>query len=213
MISVITPSIRLEGLEIVKRALDRQSVPFEWLIGSPFDPKMGTWVKDDFEGGFWTLNRIYNKLIKEAKGDVIVSWQDYTFANPDALERFSYHVENEVVVSGVGDKYKDGEKVWSDPRKTGVSFREVPFTEIEFNFCAMPRKALYDIGGFDESLDFEGFGMDGFSVVERLNMLGKYKFVIDEGIESFSEVHGRVDNWEKDNLLVLVQSWSSPYLG
>lgn len=204
-ISVITPSVRPEGLEIVNTALKRQTFKdFEWLIGSEFDPKLGTWVKDNFKGGVWTLNRIYNKLIKQAKGDLIVSLQDFTLIDPDALERLWRHYEANpgIVVSGVGGKYDKvypqlGKLLWEDPRKTtGYT----TFNNIEFNFCAVPKQAFIDVGGFDEELDFLGYGMDGFSVVDRLDIIG-YKFFLDTDIKSYSLEHDRAEDWEEKNLI------------
>jgi hypothetical protein len=208
MITVITPTIRPEGLSIVETGLLRQTTDdFEWLIGSPFKPKvsMAKWVEDDFKGGVWTLNRIYNKLIKEAKGDVIVSIQDFTFFDADALQKFRYHIKNTCdVVSGVGDKYEQvyprvSNKLWQDPRKKGsYALREVPFREIEGNFCAINKQLLEDIGGFDESMDEKFYGMDWYGVLERLSIAG-YKFFIDETLESYSLQHGRVADWEDKN--------------
>lgn len=210
MISVITPTIRPEGLGVVRRALERQTYEdWEWLIGSPFDPEMGRWVKDDFTGGYWTLNRIYNKLIKESKGDIIVSIQDHTFCIPEALEKFKFWLDKNPkwIISGVGDKYDKvcpelGNKVWTDPRKSlRNDFRACKFNEVEGNFCAMRKSTLYEVGGFDEGKDFAGLGMDWYNVFDRLDRMDGYEFYIDETNESFSEVHGRVKNWEKDNLI------------
>jgi len=62
MISIITPTIRESGLSLVDKTLRRQTfTDIEWLVGSKFQSEFGRWVKDDFEGGYWTLNRIYNK--------------------------------------------------------------------------------------------------------------------------------------------------------
>jgi hypothetical protein len=207
-ISVITPTIRKKGLPLVQKALRRQSLTdFEWLIGSSFDAsEYGRQVKDDFGGGLWTLNRIYNKLAKEAKGELLVSWQDYTFADPDALEKFWFHYRQEpkTLVSGVGDKYTDPNwisPVWVDPRKNDRfgAFYPCYWTDIEWNFCSCPKQALYDIGGFDEGADFEYLGMDGYGVNERLNDLGGYDFKLDQTNRSYSLVHSRVGNWDKDN--------------
>lgn len=209
-ISVITPTIRPEGLGIVKKGLDRQSfTDFEWLIGSPFDPKMGIWVKDDFTGGYWTLNRIYNKLIKESRGDIIVSIQDHTFFTPEALDKFMFWLNNNpnYIISGVGDKYNKvypelGTKVWVDPRKSlRNEFRACKFNEVEGNFCGMNKSSLVDIGGFDAGKDFLGYGLDFYNVFDRMNRSGKYEFYIDETNESFSEVHGRVKDWDEHNLI------------
>lgn len=209
MISIITPCIRPEGLEIVKKALDNQKFrDFEWLIGSPFDPKMGKWVKDDFYDGFWSLNRIYNRLIKEAKGELIVSWQDYTWADEKTLGKFQYcyELEPKTLVSGVGNKYEDDtweKETWIDPRirtEYGNFYPCYP-QDIEWNFCSIPREVIIKIGGFDEKLDFLGFGMDAYGVNERISDLGGYNFKLNQNIRSYSLGHGRVENWEKDNLI------------
>lgn len=211
MISVLTPTIREEGLPIVKKALDRQTFrDFEWIIGSPFETKVGIWVEDDFELGVWTLNRIYNKMIKQAKGDLIVSWQDFTFADPDCLERFwnLYQAEPKTLVSAVGNKYEQVyparvNMLWKDPRENNNNGSYYPcyFTDIEWNLCSVPKKALYDVGGFDEVLDFRGFGMDGYSVNERINDFGGYDFKLNQAIKSYSLVHGRIADWDKNNLI------------
>jgi len=203
-ISIITPSIRPKGLEIVWKALRRQTFQdFEWLIGSTFMPKHGKWVKDNFEGGKWTLNRIYNKLIKEAQGEIIVSWQDFTYAKPDTLEKLAFHLKENIIVGGVGDKYTGDDfmvKIWKDPRKTQKygTYYETTFDNIEWNLCGLRKEAIYDVGGFDEGADFEYLGMDGYGVNERLNELG-YKFYLDQTMESRSLTHGRIPDWEKLN--------------
>ena len=42
--------------------------------------------------------------------------------------------------------------------------------------------------------------MDGYCVNQRLNELG-YKFFLDNEVKSYSLMHGRVDKWEKNNLI------------
>lgn len=214
MISILTPTIRKEGLGIVAKALRRQTFQdFEWLVGSPFEVDFATWVKDDFEGGFWTLNRIYNRLISTSKGELIISWQDFTYADPDTLEKFwnLYKAEPNVLVSAVGNKYEQvyPERkglVWKDPRETDKYGTYYPcfWNDIEWNLCSIPRKALYDVGGFDEELDFRGYGMDGYGVNERINTLGGYDFKLNQTIKSYSLTHPRVggsEDWEKNNLI------------
>ena len=208
-VSIITPSIRKEGLEIVRKALVNQTFEnYEWIIGSPFDPIIcSNWVRDDFEGGFWSLNRIYNKMIKKAKGELIISWQDYTYAKPDALSRFwnCYLQEPNTLVGGVGNKYKDdtwSAKTWQDPRQRmdqGSYYECYPW-DVEANFCSIPKKAIYDVGGFDEKMDFEGFGFDARGVFERIDMLD-YKFKLDQANESFSLEHDRPKGWDKHNMI------------
>jgi hypothetical protein len=215
-ISCLTPTIRTAGLYLVKKALDRQMFKdFEWIICSPDKPKLikdckydVTWLEDDFEGGVWSLNRAYNYMIKNARADLLVSWQDYTFANPDALQKYwdCYQSEPNTLVTGVGNKYTDESWTsmsWQDPRERrdqGTFYSCNPH-DIEFNFCSIPKLALYDIGGFDEGMDFLGYGMDGCSVADRIDLLGGYDFKIDQTNKSYSLGHGRPVDWDEKNLL------------
>lgn len=198
MISVITPTIRPEGLALVEKALKRQTFKdYEWIV----QEREGELP----EGCVWTLNRDYNRAIAKAKGELIVSWQDWTYAKPDALEKFWYHYENDrkTLVTGVGNKYMDDTwtaKVWQDPRERDDqgTFYPCYYNDIEFNFCAIPKNAFYAVGGFDESLD-KFFGMDGFSVVERLSLLGGWDFKIDQTNKSYSLEHSRPEKWDELN--------------
>jgi hypothetical protein len=224
-ISVLTPSVRRDGIDIVKKALEGQTFKdFEWIIGSPFTmPKHFIknpfyWVEDDFEYGFWTLNRIYNKMFKKAKGELIVSLQDWIYVQPDALEKFWINYQEvgpKALISGVGDQYerlgkynRPEVKIWSDPRKTmnNGSFYESYPQDCEWNFAAIPKKALFEVGGMDEELDFLGFGGDQFGVGQRLNDLG-YKFFLDQTNESFTIRHSRSDfggqqYWDENHVLL-----------
>lgn len=220
-VSIVTPTIRKEGLNILRRCVSCQTYkPIEWLVGSPFDPEISfaTWVKDDFKGGYWTLNRIYNKLFAQATGDIIVTWQDFIWAPRDGIEKFVdalSEMGEKSVVSGVGDQYERinelGQpevKIWSDPRKSlkHGSFYECYPNDAEWNWCAFPKKAVYDIGGMDEGLDFLGYGGDQLQAVERMDALG-YKFYLDQTNESFTLRHGREDfggqkDWDKKHVIL-----------
>jgi hypothetical protein len=200
-ISVITPTVREEGLYLVEKALKRQSFrDFEWIIEKPIGKTPKNCV--------WTLNRDYNRAIKKAQGELIVSWQDYTFAKPDALEKYWYYYEKEpkTIISGVGNKYQDDHwtvKTWQDPRERDDqgTYYECFFNDIEGNFCSISKTAFYDIGGFDESLD-RYYGMDFFSVLDRLNMVGGWNFKLDQSNKSFSLEHGRLNSqWDALNWL------------
>ena len=213
-ITVITPSNRgSEALEIVARSLNRQTfTDFEWLVGSPKDYKLlhehihvGDPSKE--EGDYWVFNKLHNKLIKEAKGELIVSIQDWTSFQPDALEKFWFHFENDPksIVSGVGNKFSDDSmlvQTWKDPRQRddNGTFYEVYFNDIEGNFCSVPREAILAVGGFDEYLD-KFAGMDWYSVLARIHILGGYHFFIDQTNISKSMVHGRYEAWEERNAI------------
>lgn len=216
-VSIITPSIRKEGLDLIRESLLHQTfTDWEWIVCSPFEVGDAIWMKDTFNTGFWGLNRAYNALFEKAQGEIIISWQDWIWLPPDALQKMVDAVESTGgVVSGVGDQYqrlnedtgKPEVKIWSDPRKNlnHGSLYEVNWNDAEFNFCGFTKEFVHMVGGFDEHLDFLGFGGDQMSFCERLNDIG-IKFYLDQTNESFTLRHGREnfggqDNWDGNHTL------------
>lgn len=160
------------------------------------DPKAKTW-----------LNHAENEGIKNSEGELIVFLQDYINIAPDALEKYwyAYQQNKKSMITGVGHQYgKPGKEdvvdheglitvfkepferepeviVWEDPRIDVIqgSFVECPSKYIEFNFCAIPKEMLYQIGGCDESLDYVGHAWDNVSVAVRGELLG-YKSFMDK---------------------------------
>lgn len=217
-VSVVTPTIRKEGLDVVQKALKNQTFKdFEWLISSPFDPGIPTakWIPDKFTEGYWSLNRAYNSLFVAAQGDLIVSLQDWIWVPPTGIEQFiDAYESSQGIISGVGDQYervgqygKPEVKIWTDPRRNSNygSFYECYPNDAEWNWCLIPKQALIDIGGMDEQLDFLGYGGDQLQAVERMDTLG-YKFFLDQTNESYTVRHDRgdfggQDAWDKDHVL------------
>lgn len=211
-ITIITPTIRPEAIKLTEASLSRQTFrDFEWLIGSPFDPGMGTWVKDDFEGGYWTFNRINTKLCKQAKGNLIVSLQDSIWIPPDALHKlYTNWKATNGAISGIGDQYsrlntygKPEVKVWTDPRRTDRygSFYESQMPDWELNLGCVGRKELETVGYFDDQADFEGMGGDNLILGRRLEQIG-VKFYLDQTLESYTLRHGREHKqWDSHNLV------------
>jgi len=214
-ISVLTPSNRgTDALNVVARALMRQTfTDFEWLIGSPEKEKdilvEFNHVSDPrkLPGDYWVLNKLYNRMLKRATGELIVSIQDNTSFAPDALEKFWFHYKEnpKSIVSGVGNKFLNDNfatQTWQDPRERidMGSFYECNFADIEGNFCSVPKKAIEEVGGFDEHLDKWG-GMDWFSVLARISLKGNYRFFLDQTNKSRSVEHGRYDQWEERNAI------------
>ncbi len=203
--------MREAGLELVYTALQRQSMrDFEWIIVAPFKPKYDCVhipEPEKKEGEYWSIYSAYNEAIRHAKGELIVSWQDYTFAEPEGLSKFWYHHTQEpnTCVTGVGNKYTAvypelGEMVWKDPRERidqGTFYQCFP-NDIEFNYCAIPKQAFYDVGGFDEELN-KWSSCCGLDMVQRLDMIGGYDFKIDQTNRTYSLHHGRLAKWEEHN--------------
>jgi len=196
-ISVITPSVRPEGLKLVEKALKRQTFrDFEFI------PQGKT--RENKEGEYWTIYSDYNEAIKKSKGELIISWQDHTFAKPDTLERFWNHYQNDkhAIVSAIGNKYQDENfivQTWQDPRQRSDqgSFYECNFNDIEINLASFPREAFYAVGGFDEFFNAYS-SLCGLDVLARLLIIGGWKFYLDQTINSYSTEHGRMANWEEN---------------
>lgn len=208
MISVITPSVREEGLEIVKKCLRRQDFEdYEWIVASPFEYKDAIWVKDPpkEKDDFWGLCKAWNKAYSRAKGELIVNIQDMIFFNPDTLSRFWYHYQNnsKALVGAIGHQYKDVDEygkpqnlVWTDPRWRGdISFQPVPPSEMEMTMCSIPRQALLECGGIDEEYD-KANGAQEKEMCFRLRELG-WEMYLDHTIEYRAIKHGRLtENWD-----------------
>lgn len=214
MISVITPTIRPEGLKLVEKALKRQSFrDFEWIVVSPVYPgdlvipgASFTYVIDPGknEGDYWSLYKSYNAGVKASQGELIISWQDWTYADPDALQRFwdHYKTEPKTLVTGVGNKYADDTFTvvsWKDPRERTDfgTFYPCYHNDIELNLASLPKEAIYAVGGFDEYFD-KYSSLCGLDVLARLNIVGGWDFKIDQSIKSYSLEHGRMPNWEEN---------------
>ena len=206
-ITIITPSIRRDGLAIVNRGIRRQTTEdFEWLVVSPEDYGYGTWVKDPGknEGDYWSVYKAMNEAVRHAKGEIVVSWQDHTYAPPDTLEKFldHYNREPKTIITGVGNKYSDESfmvKTWQDPRERNDqgSFYGCYPNDIELNLASFPTEAFYKVGGFDEDLD-KYSSLCGLDVLMRLDMVGGYDFKIDQTIKSYSTEHGRLPGWDEN---------------
>lgn len=160
-ISVLTPTIRPQGLHRVQESLRKQTFKdFEWLV------EVGLGVEHD-------LNKAYNKMIRRANGELIVFLQDYTSIPDDGLEKFwNFYVENKnTFTTAPLGKTIDGNEIKWDWRKYK---NEIDFQGWEIDWGACPKSALFDIGGFNEDLD-KFWSFDNVDVAYRAKMLG-YNF-------------------------------------
>lgn len=206
-ISVITPTVRPKGLSTVEKSLNKQTVPFEWIVVSPDKYHKEIKVKPDLllsdppkeEGDFWTLCKGWNKAYAHSKGELIINIQDHISFPKNTLERFwKRYVQNpRALVTAVGDHYKGGKKVWDDPRKRmdqGYFYR-IDNPDMEMSMCSIPRRAIWECGGIDEEYD-KGPGVQEKEMCLRLEVLG-WEMWIDQTIEYKAEEHGRLtEDWD-----------------
>lgn len=161
-ISIITPSIRPEGLVITQQCLKEQTFQdFEWLV------ELGTGNEHD-------LNRAFNRCLRRAKGEIVVFLQDYIKIESDALAQIMANYKGKFMTFPVGktDKLDFSGNVKWDWRK--VRKGEIPWNYWEIDFGACPLEDIKNIGGFDEALD-EFWSCDNVNVGCRADLAG-YKF-------------------------------------
>ena len=203
MITCITPSVRKDGLDIVKRCLKRQTVEYEWIVASPFEYECDLWLPDPpkKEGDFWNLCKAWNNAYAHAKGELIVNIQDLIWFPPDMLERFWTHYKSnpKALVTAVGNHYDESLNniVWQDPRKRTDkgTFYKIENSDMEMSVCSIPKQAILDCGGIDEEYD-KGPGIQEKEMCLRLSVLG-YEMWIDQSIEYKAIHHERLTkDWD-----------------
>lgn len=163
MITVCTPSIRPLGLQYTQESLKKQTFKdFEWLTEISI-PERGH-----------DLNAAYNRMLRRAKGELIVSVQDYITLPPDGLEKFweEYQKDKTTFFTAPVGKTLDGEKIDWDWRAFAPD--EMDWMRWEIDWGAAPLSALKLIGGFDEELD-NYWSSDNLSVGYRASRFN-YKF-------------------------------------
>lgn len=206
-ITVVSPSNRKDGLEVVNKSLQKQTFQnFEWLICADYTPSfysvdsMTTLYPEPRKkrGDFYNLNKAWNLLFNKAEGELIVSIVDYTEFEPDTLQKlWDHYVNNPVTcVSGIGVRYKDGKPSWVDPRSIGKDKHIIHPIDMEFRLASVPRRAIQAVGGIDEEYDKVAANSEK-EICVRMATLG-YFFLIDESIiYKFYDYGGKSEIWQK----------------
>ena len=178
-ISVITPTIRVEGLKVVHESLLKQTFKsWEWLV------EIGDGVEMSF-------SKDMNKMLRRAKGELIVSLQDYIKAPKDGLEIFWEEHQEHIrtfFTAPVG-KTTDWVSIRFDWRKNGER-RKIEAVEWELDWAAAPLQAFYDIGGFDENFD-RGWSWDNVNLALRAQK-AEYGFIVLPNNEAVAYDHDAV---------------------
>jgi hypothetical protein len=216
MISVLTPTIRPEGLPMVAKCLNRQDVEFEWIIVAPSriindicDLKLDAIILTEppkKEDDFYCLNKAWNLAYSKARGQLIVNIVDWIWFPPDTLERlWNHYLANpKACITAIGHQYDKVENdkpeglMWSDPRSRldQGTFYQVAPSEMEMCVASLPRQAILDCGGLDENYD-KGAAIGEKEMCWRLARLG-YQFYIDQTIEYRALHHGRLSpKWDE----------------
>lgn len=175
-ISVLTPSIRPEGLKYNQESLERQTFKdFEWLV------ELG------IPGRGHDLNAAYNRMLRRAKGELIVSMQDYMKAPPDWLEKWwkAYQENPGTFMTAPHGKTLDWVNIEWDWRAYEDA-NKPSYDCWEIDNAAAPLEALKSIGGFDEELD-RYWSSDNVNVAYRAYLNGfQFKNIFNNPVVSLN---------------------------
>lgn len=158
-ISVITPSIRKDGL-----ACTVESVAASEFEGFEHITKLST------VGPKPDLCASLNDCVRRSQGELIVIVQDWTRIPPDGLQRCwdRYQEDPEVGWTNVLQKTDDWQTVTkSDWRLDRPDGAYVAWNEWETDYACIPKKAIMEVGGWDEDFD-SGFSWDNVEIGYRL---------------------------------------------
>lgn len=174
---------------------------YEWLISSPTpifadmrpaDPRVSLFEDPPRrEGDFYRLNGAWNNMIRSASGELLVFLCDHVWFEPEALEQFWAHYEDDKMrgVSSIGHHFR--KILWGKPQLLwafdkrpaildclgdGDQWTMKP-TGMELAFAALPKKQLLEVGGFDEEYD-KFFGVSEKEACLRMSKLG-CTFILD----------------------------------
>lgn len=165
-ISVLTPTIR------GKEALQPNA---ESLAAMTFPPDEVEWLTEESDGTKHDLNAAFNRMLRRAKGELIVFMEDFTKATTNGLIKFweAYQREPNVFWTAPLGKTLDWKEIKWDWRAYADAV-DTTYNCWEIDWGAAPKKALFEIGGFDEELD-KYWSCDNVNVGYRAYLNG-YKF-------------------------------------
>jgi hypothetical protein len=176
MISVLTPSIRPEFLNITQECLEQQTfTDFEWL------------VEVGLRNRGFMLPTDLNKMLARAKGDRIVMLQDCISILPNALERINA-LPNNMITFPVGQTLKMDEAVEWDWRVDEAGM--IPPEAWEADFACAPTEAFFEVGGYDERYN-QGWSWDNVEIAYRIRATGRLQYCYP-GIRGISLKHDQM---------------------
>lgn len=207
-ISVISPSIRPQYLNITQECLERQTFQdFEWLVDI------------DLRNNGYQLPKALNRLLKRSKGEIIVMLQDCITVDDNFLQHVVDTYTGDFVTYPLGKK--NGDNIDWDWRKGNNNI--IQPQEWEADLAVAPRKAFFDIGGYDETY-CDGWSWENVEVAYRAKAAG-YNFICDNRVSGVAIDHDKeVENpfrnkkpnndWRARNTQVLCATgdFKLPYL-
>jgi len=166
-ITILTPSVRPEYLDITQRALEEQTFQdFEWLV------EVGLKTRHD-------LCQSLNRMLCRASGELVVMLQDCIKPEITGLARFWELYQNNpkaFVTAPLGKVLKWEDTPNWDWRKKPENIYIEPHMW-EADWASAPLQAFKDIGGYDENYD-DGWSWENVELAWRAKFAG-YTFLVD----------------------------------
>ena len=179
-ITVITPSIRPEGLDVVRRTLEGQTFKdFQWI------PKLSV------PGEVPDLCHAFNEALRDSKGELIVFLQDFIKIGIDGLDLMwkAYQRHPNAAFTAPVGQTMDWENVEWDWRPSTEENVLLPYHQWEIDWGSCPKNVILQVGGFDEDYD-SGFGWENVDLAYRLSKIG-VEFRCDPGNPAVAFQHDR----------------------
>lgn len=225
-ISVITPSVRPEGLEIVLNSLKKQDFPkedfewivvvneeaYQWLVEKEINSELPLnflYIKErpKKEGDFYSLTKALNDGFENATGKLCIIYQDMIWITPDTLSRFWEHYQNnpKICVGAIGNQYdssviefgKPQVVVWNDPRKTELYGSFYEINPIDLEVTLVSiPKQAWLDVGGFDEIYDQGAAVGEKEFAIRIDKAG-YKPYLDQSIEYRAIKHGRLKGSEE----------------
>jgi hypothetical protein len=177
-LSILTPSIRPQFLDRTQRTLEQQTfTDFEWLV------EIGLRT-----GGF-TLPSDMNRMLRRARGDIVLILQDCITVPPDALEKIAGLDHSRKAYTYPLQRIDDGGYDWRKYKAEATGVELTP-NQWETDLASAPLSLFEDIGGYDEDFN-NGWSWDNVEVAWRAGAAG-YKFEVSRITEGKAFSHDTV---------------------
>lgn len=177
-ISVLTPSIRPQYLDITQRCLEQQTfTDFEWLTCVGLRNR-----------GF-TLPSDFNRMLHEARGDTILILQDCITIPDDALEKIAA-LDHDMKAYTYPLQKENGSYDWRKYRDTALGTDKITPNMWEIDLASAPRSLFYDVGGFDERFN-DGWSWENVEIAWRAEA-ARYSFFCSRAFEGKAIDHDKI---------------------
>lgn len=142
-------------------------------------------VDIDLRNYGYQLPKSLNRLLKRSKGEIIVMLQDCIEIPDNFLETIVKEYDGSFTTYPVGKR--NGDSIDWDWRTNNN--REIQPYEWEADLAVAPRKAFFDVGGYDETF-CDGWSWENVEIAYRVNVAG-YKFKCSNSVSGVAIDHDK----------------------